>query len=58
MKFDRRFITSEDEGKLNWDYNNAVMYSIVNKDAKNAFGEYRGFKILPGQNKHYIHGCA
>ena len=52
MTFNRSFITSEDEGKLNWDVNNGVMYSVVNKDAPNAYGEYRGFKILPGKSIH------
>ena len=50
MTFDRSFITSEDEGRLNWDVNNGVMYSVVNKDARNKYGEYRGFKILPGKS--------
>ena len=49
MKFERTFLASEDEGKLNWDANNAVMYSVVNKDAVNPFGEYRGYKIMPGK---------
>lgn len=53
MTFDRSFITSEDEGKLNWDVNNAIMYSVVNRDAPNQYGEYRGFKILPGKSTHY-----
>lgn len=48
MKFERTFLASEDEGKLNWDANNAVMYSVVNKDAVNPYGEYRGYKIMPG----------
>ena len=49
MTFERSFVTSEDEGKLDWDVNNGVMYSVVNKDAPNKYGEYRGFKILPGK---------
>ncbi len=49
MTLDRSFITSEDQGKLNWDVNNGVMYSVVNKDAVNKFGEYRGWKIMPGK---------
>ena len=49
MKFDRTFLASENDGKLNWDVNNAVMYSVVNKDAVNPYGEYRGYKIMPGK---------
>ena len=49
MRFERSFIDSENDGKLNWDVNNAVMYSVVNKDAKNKYGEYKGYKISPGK---------
>ena len=49
MTFDRSFIENEDEGKLDWDANNNVMYTVVNKQAPNPFGEYGGYKILPGQ---------
>ena len=49
MSLERSFIASEDDGKLNWDSNNAVMYSVVNKDAPNKYGEYRGYKIMPGK---------
>lgn len=51
FKFQREFINTEDEAKLNWDANNAATYSIVNKDAKNKYGEYRGWKIMPGQSE-------
>ncbi|KAL8952143.1 MAG: hypothetical protein Q9222_001920 [Ikaeria aurantiellina] len=47
MEYERSFIASENEGKLNWDSNNAVMYSVVNKDAPNKYGENRGWKIMP-----------
>ena len=49
MTFERSFIETEDDSKLNWDANNAVFYSVVNKDAKNQYGEYRGYKIMPGK---------
>ncbi len=49
MTFERGFVTSEDDSKLNWDVNNAVMYTVVNKDATNENGEYRGYKIMPGK---------
>ncbi|KAL8725493.1 MAG: hypothetical protein Q9166_007313 [cf. Caloplaca sp. 2 TL-2023] len=55
MKFERTYLTSEDDGKLNWDSNNAVTYSVVNKDAPNKYGEYRGWKITPATgNRNYL----
>ena len=50
MTYDRTFIESENDGKLDWDANNAVWYSVVNKDAVNKYGEYRGYKIMPGKS--------
>ena len=47
MKADRSFIENEDEGKINWAPNSAASYAVVNKDEKNEFGEYPGFKIYP-----------
>ena len=47
MTFEREFV--ESESSLDWDVNNAVMYSVVNKEATNKYGEYRGFKIMPGE---------
>ena len=48
MTFDRSFILSEDDGKLDWDANNNIVYAVVNKEATNKFGEYKGYKIIPG----------
>ena len=47
MKFIREFINSEDDSKLNWGLNNEIMYTVVNKEATNKWGEYRGWKIMP-----------
>ena len=47
MKVERSFITNEDQGKINWSPNSAAAYSIVNKDKKNEFGEYPGFRMYP-----------
>ena len=47
MTLQRSFIETEDDGKLNWDANNAIMYSVVNKDQVNKYGEYRSYKIFP-----------
>ncbi|KAL8685663.1 MAG: hypothetical protein Q9218_007622 [Villophora microphyllina] len=55
MTLDRTFLASEDEGKLNWDVNNAVMYSVINKDAVNPYGEYRSYKIMPATaNRNHL----
>ncbi|KFA70945.1 hypothetical protein S40288_10237, partial [Stachybotrys chartarum IBT 40288] len=40
-------VNNEDEAKLNWAPNSASSYVIVNKDAVNPYGEYRGYKIAP-----------
>ena len=47
MKAERSFVSSEDEGKINWAPNAAVAYSVVNKDKKNELGKYPGFRIYP-----------
>ncbi|KAF7557226.1 hypothetical protein G7Z17_g765 [Cylindrodendrum hubeiense] len=38
----------EDEGRINWAANAASMYSVVNKDSPNKYGEYRGYRLAPG----------
>lgn len=50
MTFERSFISSENEGKLNWDANNAVTYTVVNKEATTPYGEYHGYKLTPGEH--------
>ncbi len=49
MTLDRSFIATEDDGKLNWDANDDIMYAVVNKDAPNKYGEYKSYKIMPGK---------
>jgi primary-amine oxidase len=48
MHTEKTFITNEDHSKLDWAPNAASMFVVVNKDAKNPFGEYRGYRIAPG----------
>lgn len=48
MKLKRSSIKNEDNGKLNWPKNAAEMFVIMNKDAKNKYGEYPGYRIFPG----------
>lgn len=48
MKLERSFVENEDESKLMWPANSGAMYSVINKDSKNKYGEYRGYRIMPG----------
>jgi primary-amine oxidase len=48
MKLRKGWIESEDQGKIDWDANGSKGYVVVNKEEKNKFGEYRGYKLLPG----------
>lgn len=54
MTLDRSFIASEDDGKINWDANDDVMYTVVNKDAPNKYGEYKSYKIMPGESSNSL----
>lgn len=47
MKLKRGEITNEDQGKINWSPNGAVMYTVINKEEKNKYGEYRGWRVAP-----------
>ncbi|KAK0648916.1 copper amine oxidase [Cercophora newfieldiana] len=47
MKIDRKFIENEDEGRFNWGANAATQVIVVNENATNKYGEYRGYRILP-----------
>ncbi|KAF2726734.1 membrane copper amine oxidase [Polyplosphaeria fusca] len=47
MKLTRRFIQSEDESRLNWDANGVTQVIVVNKNATNAQGVSRGYRIAP-----------
>jgi primary-amine oxidase len=48
MVLERSQIETEDEGSLDWPANSAMMYVVINRDVKNAFGEARGYRIMPG----------
>ncbi|KAJ0109324.1 amine oxidase catalytic domain-containing protein [Diaporthe amygdali] len=47
MKAKKSFIANEDDSKINWSPNGNAMYAIVNKDAKNQYGEAPGYRIMP-----------
>jgi primary-amine oxidase len=47
MKLRRSTINTEDDGKLDWASNGAKQFTVINMDEKNAYGEYRGYRVLP-----------
>ncbi|KAH7393640.1 copper amine oxidase [Cadophora sp. MPI-SDFR-AT-0126] len=47
MKAKKSFIATEDEAKINWSPNGNSMYAVVNKDAKNKYGEAPGYRFMP-----------
>lgn len=47
MTLQRSFVESEDEGRFDWAVNAAAQVLVVNQNATNAFGEFRGYRILP-----------
>jgi primary-amine oxidase len=47
MKIKKGWITNEDEAKINFDPNSAKSFTVVNKEVKNKYGEYRGYKVHP-----------
>jgi primary-amine oxidase len=49
MKAERTFIETEDDGKINWSPNGNGIIAVVNKDKKNKYGEYPGWRIAPGE---------
>ncbi|KAM7198289.1 putative copper amine oxidase [Rhypophila sp. PSN 637] len=40
----------QEEKMFNWAANNQAMYSVVNKAKTNAWGEKRGYRIVPGRS--------
>jgi hypothetical protein len=49
MKAERTFVETEDDGKINWSPNGNGIIAVVNKDQKNKYGEYPGWRIAPGE---------
>lgn len=48
MGYEISDIETEDDGLLPVPANGQAMYTVVNKDQKNKWGESRGYRILPG----------
>ncbi|KAF1967283.1 amine oxidase catalytic domain-containing protein [Bimuria novae-zelandiae CBS 107.79] len=45
MKLEKSFVTIEDDASIMWAPNDAAIYSIVNKDSPNKYGEYPGYRV-------------
>lgn len=48
MRYNFTELQTEDEGLLDVPANGQTMYTIINKDQKNKWGESRGYRIVPG----------
>ncbi|KZL84512.1 copper amine oxidase [Colletotrichum incanum] len=46
--------TMSEEQQFNWQPNNAAMYCIINPNATNAWGEKRGYRIVPGKSNIHL----
>ncbi|KAH7309881.1 lysyl oxidase [Stachybotrys elegans] len=46
--------TMDKEQQFNWMPNNRAMYCIVNPNATNAWGEKRGYRIVPGKSNIHL----
>ncbi|EGE81971.1 lysyl oxidase, variant 2 [Blastomyces dermatitidis ER-3] len=44
----------EKEERLNYEPNNQAMYRVVNRAKKNAWGESRGYRIVPGHSNVHL----
>jgi primary-amine oxidase len=54
MRLNFTELQSEDEGLLPVPANGQSMYTIVNKNAKNKWGESRGYRIIPGLSNVHL----
>ena len=44
----------EEEQMLDWAPNNQMMYTVINPNATNTWGEKRGYRIVPGKSNTYL----
>lgn len=54
MTLKRTFVESEDTSRLFWGNNGATQFIVVNKDAPNKYGEFRGYRILPSSGTIHL----
>lgn len=55
MRLERSFIETEDDGKLNWDFNGQTQVIVVNQNETNQYGEYRGYRSRFSLRSHEFH---
>lgn len=44
----------QEEQQFNWAANNQAMYVVLNPNATNAWGENRGYRIVPGRSDVHL----
>ncbi|KAF4554230.1 Copper amine oxidase-like protein 5 [Elsinoe fawcettii] len=54
MQLERSYVRTEDESRLNWSPNGVTEYIVVNRDAVNAYGSPRGYRILPSMGTAHL----
>ncbi|KAL2211275.1 copper amine oxidase [Sarocladium strictum] len=54
MRYNITEVQTEDDGLLPAPANGQTMYTIVNKDKKNKWGEPRGYRIIPGLSNVHL----
>lgn len=55
MRLERSFVETEDDGRLNWDFNAQTQVLVVNQNETNQYGEYRGYRSKFGFPTSYFH---
>ncbi|KAA8904616.1 copper amine oxidase [Sphaerosporella brunnea] len=56
FKLEKGWVANEDHAKIVFDANSATSYTVVNRDRKNKYGEYRGYKVRPSTGP--VHATA
>ena len=54
FKANRTFIADESEASIDWHDNDSVLFSIVNKDTPNRFGEYPGWRFKKNAGVNHL----
>lgn len=48
MTLEKSVVTDESQASLDWAANGATVYLISNRNARNAYGENRAYRVMPG----------
>lgn len=54
MKLQRSVIANENASRLDWAANGATQFTVVNLDKVNAYGENRGYRVLPSSGTIHL----